>query len=89
MSLPFGANYEIFKNFVAGGIGGTCCVAAGHPFDTVKVRLQTMPKPAPGMKPLYTGALDCVKQTVSNEGFFALYKVYISSITSVWGWFSK
>ena len=24
-------------NFLAGGFGGMCLVAAGHPFDTVKV----------------------------------------------------
>lgn len=25
------------KNFLAGGIGGVCCVASGHPLDTIKV----------------------------------------------------
>uniref|UniRef100_A0A914Z4R0 Uncharacterized protein n=1 Tax=Panagrolaimus superbus TaxID=310955 RepID=A0A914Z4R0_9BILA len=42
--------------------------AVGHPFDTIKVRLQTMPKPLPGQKPLFTGALDCVQQTIKHEG---------------------
>lgn len=73
-------NYDIFKNFVAGGVGGTCCVATGHPFDTVKVRLQTMPKALPGETPAFTGAFDCLRQTVVKEGFFALYKV--RSLTS-------
>lgn len=75
MSKSDSANYEILKNFIAGGIGGTFCVATGHPFDTVKVRLQTMPKLVPGTRPLYTGALDCARQTIVKEGFFALYKV--------------
>uniref|UniRef100_A0AC35FFG0 Mitochondrial carrier protein n=1 Tax=Panagrolaimus sp. PS1159 TaxID=55785 RepID=A0AC35FFG0_9BILA len=48
--------------------------AVGHPFDTVKVRLQTMPKPSQGEKPLFNGALDCFQQTIKREGFFALYK---------------
>ncbi|MCP9265569.1 Mitochondrial carnitine/acylcarnitine carrier protein [Dirofilaria immitis] len=74
MSKTNNANYEIFKNFVAGGVGGTFCVAMGHPFDTVKVRLQTMPKVIPGTRPLYTGAIDCARQTIVKEGFFALYK---------------
>jgi solute carrier family 25 carnitine/acylcarnitine transporter 20/29 len=26
------------KNFLAGGVGGVCLVAAGHPLDTIKVR---------------------------------------------------
>ena len=27
------------KDFLAGGFGGICLVASGHPFDTIKVRL--------------------------------------------------
>ncbi|VDM21996.1 unnamed protein product, partial [Wuchereria bancrofti] len=62
MSKSESGNYEILKNFVAGGVGGAFCVAMGHPFDTVKVRLQTMPKLLPGARPLYAGALDCTRQ---------------------------
>lgn len=25
------------KNFFAGGFGGVCCIATGHPLDTIKV----------------------------------------------------
>ncbi len=39
---------ELGKNFVAGGVGGVGAVLSGHPFDTIKVRLQTMPVPLPG-----------------------------------------
>ena len=28
-----------FKNFVAGGVGGTCLVITGQPLDTIKVRV--------------------------------------------------
>ncbi|GLH06736.1 hypothetical protein R5R35_007938 [Gryllus longicercus] len=62
------------KYFVSGGFGGVCTVITGHPFDTIKVRLQTMPKPAPGEQPLYTGTVDCVKKTVQKEGLRGLYK---------------
>ncbi|CAG0883454.1 unnamed protein product [Cyprideis torosa] len=62
------------KDFIAGGVGGMCCVAAGHPLDTIKVRLQTMPRPLPGQKPLYAGTFDCARQIVLKEGFFGLYK---------------
>jgi len=27
------------KNFFAGGFGGVCCIATGHPLDTIKVKL--------------------------------------------------
>ena len=52
------------KNFIAGGFGGTCLVFAGHPLDTIKVRLQTQAKTAPGEQPLYKGTIDCAKKTI-------------------------
>jgi len=59
-----------FKNTFAGGFGGMCTVVVGHPFDTIKVRLQTQSS----TNPIYSGAADCVKQTVAKEGPRALYK---------------
>merc|ERR1711971_261181 len=59
-----------FKNTMSGGFGGICVVLSGQPFDTVKVRLQTQPAD----NPIYRGAWDCVKQTVSKEGVTGLYK---------------
>jgi len=63
-----------YKSFVAGGFGGICVVLSGHPFDTVKVRLQTQPLPAPGQAAMYSGAMDCVKKTIAKEGPRGLYK---------------
>ncbi|PAV90831.1 hypothetical protein WR25_06268 [Diploscapter pachys] len=74
---------DVLLNFVAGGVGGSCTVIVGHPFDTVKVRIQTMSRPKPGEKPLFTGALDCAKQTVAKEGFFALYKGMAAPLVGV------
>ncbi|XP_076447347.1 mitochondrial carnitine/acylcarnitine carrier protein-like [Babylonia areolata] len=62
------------KDFMAGGFGGVCCVVAGHPLDTIKVRLQTMPKPKPGERPRYSGTFDCARQTIMKEGVRGLYK---------------
>ena len=28
---------DVLLNFIAGGVGGSCTVIVGHPFDTVKV----------------------------------------------------
>lgn len=50
------------RSFVAGGVGGVCAVVVGHPFDLVKVRLQTADKG------VYTGAIDVVKKTIAREG---------------------
>lgn len=71
------------KSFFAGGVGGACCVVTGHPLDTIKVRLQTMPKPAPGQAPLYRGTFDCAMKTVGREGFFGLYKGMAAPLAGV------
>jgi solute carrier family 25 carnitine/acylcarnitine transporter 20/29 len=72
---------ETAKNFIAGGVGGVCAVSSGHPFDTIKVRLQTQPAPTgPGQLPMYTGTVDCVTKTIKREGFKGLYKGMVAPI---------
>lgn len=51
-----------FRSLIAGGVGGVCAVIVGHPFDLVKVRMQT------AEKGVYSGALDVVRKTVAREG---------------------
>ena len=50
------------RDFAAGGVGGICAVLVGHPFDLVKVRLQT------AEKGVYSGAMDVVRKTIAREG---------------------
>lgn len=76
-------NVSPIKYFLSGGFGGICTVLAGHPLDTIKVRLQTMPIPAAGQKPQYAGTLDCAKQTIAREGFRGLYKGMSAPMTGV------
>jgi len=64
----------------AGVVGGICCVYAGQPFDTVKVRLQTQTQGRIGG---YTGPLDCLRKTVSQGGYRALYKGSSAALASV------
>lgn len=52
------------RSLAAGGVGGVCAVVVGHPFDLVKVRLQTADKG------VYSGAMDVVRKTVAREGLF-------------------
>ncbi|VDM33494.1 unnamed protein product [Hydatigera taeniaeformis] len=68
------AHHSNLKSFLAGGFGGLCAVTAGHPFDTIKVRLQTMPRVKPGETPMYRGAVDCAVKTIKKEGVRGLYK---------------
>lgn len=56
------SSLQSLRSFAAGGIGGICAVVVGHPFDLVKVRLQT------SEKGVYSGAMDVVKKTVAREG---------------------
>lgn len=51
-----------FRSLAAGGVGGVCAVIVGHPFDLVKVRLQTADKG------VYNGAMDAVRKTIAREG---------------------
>ncbi|XP_054742366.1 congested-like trachea protein isoform X2 [Anastrepha obliqua] len=76
-------NSNPFKAFLSGGFGGICNVLTGHPLDTIKVRLQTMPRPAPGEAPLYKGTFDCAAKTIRNEGVKGLYKGMTAPLTGV------
>lgn len=71
------------KNFIAGGVGGSWLVLAGHPLDTIKVRLQTQSAPLPGEKPLFTGTIDCFFKTLRNEGVRGLYKGMLAPLLGV------
>ncbi|XVF52359.1 hypothetical protein PTKIN_Ptkin05aG0012600 [Pterospermum kingtungense] len=65
---------DIAKDLTSGTIGGAAQLIVGHPFDTIKVKLQSQPTPLPGQPPKYAGAIDAVKQTISAEGSRGLYK---------------
>lgn len=62
ITKPPSALMESARSFFAGGIGGICAVVTGHPFDLVKVRLQTS---QPGV---YTSALDAAKKAIVRDG---------------------
>jgi len=58
------------KDIASGSAGGIAQCFTGHPFDTLKVRLQTQSH----TNPKYSGTLDCVKTTIREEGILGLYK---------------
>lgn len=57
-------------DFLAGCAGGVAGVLVGHPFDTVKVRLQVQ-NPE---KPQYRGTLHCFQTIIRQESVLGLYK---------------
>lgn len=50
------------RSLAAGGFGGVCAVVVGHPFDLVKVRLQT------AERGVYSSALDVVRKGIARDG---------------------
>lgn len=57
-----------YRGFVSGIFSGIAKVTVGHPFDTIKVRLQTTDAAR------FTGPLQCLRQTIRHEGVRGLYK---------------
>ncbi|KAJ1281922.1 hypothetical protein BS78_03G010400 [Paspalum vaginatum] len=85
------------REFVAGGVGGMAGVLAGHPLDTLRIRLQQPPAPAPALGP--RGILDATRRAapsppppsaarllrgiLSAEGPAALYRGMAAPLASV------
>lgn len=63
------------EEFVAGWISGAVGLVLGHPFDTVKVRLQT--------QSTYQGIVDCVVKTYRHESVLGFFKGMSFPIASV------
>jgi solute carrier family 25 (mitochondrial carnitine/acylcarnitine transporter), member 20/29 len=57
------------REFIAGTTSGWGLVVAGHPFDTIKVRLQSE-----GVHGRFQGPIHCLLDTFRNEGVIGLYK---------------
>ena len=66
---------QTWKDFVAGTVGGCAGVLAGHPMDTVKVRLQSTNK--------YSGTWNCLLTIVREERLRGLYKGMTSPLLGV------
>lgn len=69
------ATASSIKSFLSGGFGGICLVAAGHPLDLIKVRLQTSTQ--------YSGLIDCFKKTVAQDGFRGLYRGMFTPLVGI------
>ncbi|KAL2132171.1 hypothetical protein VTI74DRAFT_4134 [Chaetomium olivicolor] len=65
---PPAKTHKNYKGFVAGVFSGIAKLSVGHPFDTIKVRLQTTSASR------FSGPLQCLAQTLRHEGVVGLYK---------------
>jgi solute carrier family 25 carnitine/acylcarnitine transporter 20/29 len=66
------------KDFTSGVVAGVAQVLVGHPANTIKARLQMQPTP-----PMYEGMVDCLRQTVLQEGYLGLYRGMASPLVGV------
>ena len=74
---------EPYANLLAGGVGGLAGLTVGHPFDTVKVRLQTM-QAGGGTSLPYASARDCFLKIVRHEGMCGLFNgMSVLALTSI------
>ena len=64
-----------WRPWVAGAAAGACMTAMGHPFDTLKVRMQVAQ---------YESTWQCAVQTVRQESFAALYKGLAPAMLTTW-----
>lgn len=87
--LPFSNTADsALKSFLSGGVGGICTVIVGHPFDLIKVKMQT------GGASASSSVFGLFRQTLAKEGLFGLYRgvsaplIAISPIFAVsfWGY---
>lgn len=66
-------------DFFAGCLGGCAGTLVGHPFDTIKVHLQTQDH----RNPKYKGNWDCLRKIVATESITGLYRGMSSPIIGV------
>ncbi|KAJ9614282.1 hypothetical protein H2200_002418 [Cladophialophora chaetospira] len=67
-AAPTKSTVSNYKGFVAGVFSGIAKLSVGHPFDTIKVRLQT------SQRAQFSGPWDCLLQTLRKEGVAGIYK---------------
>ncbi|KAH9299381.1 hypothetical protein KI387_031063 [Taxus chinensis] len=59
---------DVAKDLMAGTVGGAAQIVCGHPFDTIKVKLQSQ------IRGQYAGATDALTKTIAQQGFAGLYR---------------
>jgi hypothetical protein len=63
-------------DFLPGAVGAMFNTYLGHPFDTIRVRMQNINN-------RYVSSINCLKSTYRNEGFFGIYRGSTASLCSI------
>eukprot|EP00743_Colponemidia_sp_Colp-15_P003056 GILK01003303.1.p1 GENE.GILK01003303.1~~GILK01003303.1.p1 ORF type:complete len:300 (-),score=38.34 GILK01003303.1:731-1630(-) len=72
-----------FAHFTASFMAGFCAACVSSPVDVMKTRLMNQKA---GKDRLYTGMIDCMSQTIKNEGVLALYKGFTPNWMRIGPW---
>jgi len=63
------------RDYAAGIVSGWAKVLAGHPFDTIKIRMQ--------LNPVYKNSFDCLLKMIRTEGAMSLYNGMAAPLLNV------
>jgi len=72
-----GCRDDYWTHALASACSGLIGACLGTPADVVKSRIMNQPTDVKGRGLLYKNSVDCLMQTVRNEGFWALYKGFL------------
>ncbi|PPD67335.1 hypothetical protein GOBAR_DD35788 [Gossypium barbadense] len=61
---------DVAEDLISGTVGGASQLIVGHPFDTIKVKLQSQSAPLPGQPPKYAGAMERCQADSLNAVLF-------------------
>lgn len=61
-------------HFCSGTVAGLAVAITTSPVDTIRTRIMNQPRDSLGKGTLYKGQLDCIRKTLSAEGFLGIYK---------------
>ncbi|CAO4364369.1 unnamed protein product [Caenorhabditis nigoni] len=74
----FSTGSEMINNFISGSVVGSAIMCITNPIWLTKTRLCLQYENQQTKK--YSGMIDCMRQTVQQEGFFGLYRGFVTGV---------
>uniref|UniRef100_A0A1I7UDI5 Mitochondrial folate transporter/carrier n=2 Tax=Caenorhabditis tropicalis TaxID=1561998 RepID=A0A1I7UDI5_9PELO len=78
INKDFSTGSEIANNFISGLLAGSAVQCFTNPIWLAKTRLCLQYETQKAKK--YTGMIDCLSKTVQQEGFFGLYRGFVTGV---------
>ena len=76
---PEGEKPSLLASFAGGSLAGLGFWATVYPLEMVKTRMQM--EPSDVAKRQYRGVVDCLRQTIAQEGPAAMFKGFVPCVT--------